>query len=196
MKPSLLACLCLSAGSLIAPTHAAPEIDSDAPVTAEDLGITKWVPKLPEDKTKRLIVTVKITQTKLDKVELHTSRAVFDLDAASKCFLLTYRSSLFGGNSNHCTVRFGKWRNPSSSRGLDLTENVDQHEETYTPNATTIVRHIDGGNYRIDYMVEEVSREELKAIAGDAPEGQNGEKLGTDDLKEPRPVPPDPEPRK
>jgi len=195
MKAAIFACTCLCAASLIAPIHAAPGIDPNAPITAEDLGIKKWVPMPANEKTECLIVTLRITTTE-GTTELHTSQAVFDLKQVQKCSLITYRPSLFPGNNHECTVCFGKRRSPETSRVLKLHGYVEQTEGTYTPDAKTIVRYLDGGGYRVDYMVEELSREELTKIAGEQPTLRNGEKAGIAPLKDPRTILQDPAAKK
>jgi len=190
MKPSSFACFCLCAGSLVAPIHAAPEIDPKAPLLAEDLGIAKWIPKPDGEKTECLIVTVKITDVQTDKVELHTSMGVLDLKSAPECYLLTYRPSFLGGNNHQCKVQFGKWAGPSTTRTIDLKGRVDQTEGTYTPNSKTLVRYLNGGGYEVNYMVEEISRDELMALTGEVPTLPSGLKVGTVTLKEPRKVTP------
>jgi hypothetical protein len=186
MKSSFLACVGLCASSLLA----APEIDPNAPLVAEDLGISKWVPKPDPGKSEGLIVTLKITDVRTKNADLHTSIAVLDLKAAPQCYLLTYRPSVLGGDNHQCRVQLGKWLNPSNSRTLELKGNTNQTEGTYTPNPKTLVRYLNGGGYDVAYMVEEIPRDELMTLTGEVPTLPSGMKAGTVTLKEPRKVMP------
>lgn len=191
MKASLLAYCCLCVGGLVAPAQAAPEIDTNAPVTAEDLGITKWVPKITEDKTEALIVTLRITKSGAE--EFHTSTGVFDLKRAKDCCLLIYQPSfLQGGDDRIRLVRVGSYDSPFNKRKLQLSGNLTPSEGTYMPTAKTAVHYLDCGRYRIEYMIEEFSQQELIAIAGTPPTLPNGEKAGKVPLEKARAIVPDP----
>ncbi|WP_035613745.1 hypothetical protein [Haloferula sp. BvORR071] len=193
MKITSLALRCLCAAGFLAPLQAAPDVDTNAPLLAEDLGISKWVPKPVERKTECLMVTVQVSQA--GKEVFHSSRGVFDLKYAADCALITYLPSLLG-DSGLLKVSFGRPIN-APGRGTAVSPHglMAASEGTYMPDPRTFVRYMDYGDCRVDYMVEEATLEELKKLA-EHPELPNGERPGISQLKEPRAIPPQDQPKK
>jgi hypothetical protein len=191
MTPLILGCLCI--GGLIAPLQAAPDVDSNAPLLPEDLGISKWVPKPIEKNTECLIVTVRVS--KAGKEEFHFSRGVFDLKYAADCYLITYRNSPLAAPGLF-KISFGKpGFGPGGGISVAPSGRMEVSEGTYMPDSKTFVRYLEYGDCRVDYMVEETSLEALKELAQHA-ELPNGERPGIAPLKEPRVIAPDPKSKK
>lgn len=196
MEIAPIALRCFSAVGFLAlalaPLEAAPDVDTNAPLLAEDLGISKWVPKPVEKKTECLIVTVRVSQAGEER--FHSSQGVFDLKYAGDCSLITYLPSLLG-ESGVLKVSFGR---PGLGPGRGAVVNphgrMAVSEGTYTPDAKTFVRYMEYGDCRVDYMVEEASLEELKKLAQYL-ELPNGERPGISPLKESRAIPPQEKPK-
>lgn len=193
MKIAPLALCCLCVGGSVATLQAAPDVDADAPILPEDLGISKWVPKPIGKDTECLLVTVRLS--KAGKEEVHLSKGVFDLKYAADCFLIIYRPSLLG-DSRVLKISFGKpGVGPGGGRSVNPTGRMEVSQGTYMPDSRTFVRYMEFGDCRVDYMVEEASLQELKELA-QYTELPNGERPGVSPLKEARAIAPDPNTKK